>query len=66
MRATEMNGMLVLSRRPGERIKIADNIYITVIRIDDRGHVKLGIQAPTDIPVLRTELCPGEDPKRTE
>lgn len=47
--------MLVLSRQRDERIIIADNIVITVV--DIRGDkVRLGIQAPTEIPVHRHEV----------
>ena len=47
--------MLVLSRKRGERIVIADNIVITVI--DIRGDkVRLGILAPVEIPVHRREV----------
>ncbi|HTN76196.1 MAG TPA: carbon storage regulator CsrA [Pirellulaceae bacterium] len=47
--------MLVLSRKRDERIVIGDNIVITVI--DVRGDkVRLGIQAPPDVPVHRQEV----------
>lgn len=47
--------MLVLSRKRDEKIVIADNIVITVIEI--RGDkVRLGIQAPPEIPVHRQEV----------
>jgi carbon storage regulator len=47
--------MLVLSRRPKERIKIGDSVVVTVLEI--RGNkVRIGIDTPTDIRVLRTEL----------
>ena len=47
--------MLVLSRKRDEQIVIADNIVITVIEI--RGEkVRLGIQAPAEIPVHRKEV----------
>ena len=47
--------MLVLSRRQSERIKVGDSIVITVVRVaGDR--VRLGIEAPTDVVVLRGEL----------
>ena len=47
--------MLVLSRTEGERIIIADNIVVTVVSI--RGDkVRLGIEAPTEIPVHRKEV----------
>lgn len=47
--------MLVLSRHRDESIMIGDNIVITIV--DIRGDkVRLGIQAPTEIPVHRQEV----------
>lgn len=47
--------MLVLSRRKDETIVIGDNVLITVV--DIRGDsVRLGINAPKDIPVYRKEV----------
>lgn len=47
--------MLVLSRREGERIRIGDSIVITVVRqVGDK--VRIGIDAPPDMLVLREEL----------
>jgi len=47
--------MLVLSRKSGQQIVIADNIVITVVEIrSDR--VRLGIEAPREIPVHRKEV----------
>lgn len=47
--------MLVLSRQRDESIMIGDNIVITVV--DVRGDkVRLGIDAPTEIPVHRQEV----------
>ena len=47
--------MLILSRQRDESIIIGDNIVITVV--DIRGDkVRLGIQAPTEIPVHRQEV----------
>jgi len=47
--------MLVLSRRESERIKLGDSIVVTVVRVaGDR--VRLGIEAPADLLVLREEL----------
>jgi carbon storage regulator len=47
--------MLVLSRQRDESIMIGDNIVITIV--DIRGDkVRLGIQAPTEIPVHREEV----------
>ena len=47
--------MLVLSRKVGQGIIIADDIRITVLGIE-RGKVKLGVEAPEDIRILRDEL----------
>lgn len=49
--------MLVLSRRIGESIVIGDNVTVTVVDID-RGKIRIGIDAPRDVPVLRSELLP--------
>lgn len=52
---TEVAPMLVLSRRESERIRLGDSIVVTVVRVaGDR--VRLGIEAPSDILVLRDEL----------
>jgi carbon storage regulator len=51
--------MLVLSRRESERIKLGESIVLTVIRVaGDR--VRLGIEAPPDVLVLRDELQPRQ------
>ena len=51
--------MLVLSRRERERIRLGDSIIVTVVRLSgDR--VRLGIEAPADVLVLRDELDPLE------
>lgn len=47
--------MLVLSRKIGEKIYINENICITVVDID-RGKIRLGIDAPRDVPIFRQEL----------
>jgi len=46
---------LVLSRKIGERIWIGEDISITVVRITGGG-VRLGIEAPHELPVVREEL----------
>ena len=47
--------MLVLSRKPDESIVIAGNIVVTVVEV--RGdRVKLGIDAPREVPVHRREV----------
>ena len=47
--------MLVLGRRVGETICIADGIEVVVVGIDG-GQVRIGVKAPREIPVLRGEL----------
>lgn len=47
--------MLVLSRRRLESIQIGDGIRITIVDID-RNQVRLGIEAPAKVPILREEL----------
>lgn len=51
--------MLVLSRKVGERILIGENIAVTVVRIG-QGGVRIGIDAPNDMAVVREELASGE------
>lgn len=47
--------MLVITRKKGESLLIGDNIEITVVKLDD-GSVKLAIDAPKDVAILRKEL----------
>ncbi|PJI09824.1 MULTISPECIES: carbon storage regulator CsrA [Clostridium] len=47
--------MLVITRKKGESILIGDNVEIIVTKIDD-GSVKLAINAPRDVAILRKEL----------
>ena len=48
--------MLVLSRKVGERILIGPDIAVTVGRVTGGG-VRLGIEAPPELPVVREELA---------
>lgn len=57
--------MLVLSRKLGEKIYINDNICITVVDID-RGKIRLGIEAPRDVPIFREELRNKKEPQEPE
>lgn len=52
--------MLVLSRKEGEAIRIADDIIITVIR-NSGNRVTLGIEAPGNVGIVRGELSPRDE-----
>ena len=47
--------MLIITRKKGESLMIGDDIEITISKIDD-GSVKIGINAPKNISILRKEL----------
>jgi len=47
--------MLILSRKADESIVIDDNITVKIVSIE-KGVVKLGIDAPSEISILRSEL----------
>ena len=47
--------MLVLARRQLETIRIGDDIIVTIIEVHGEC-VKLGIEAPNDVPVHRSEV----------
>jgi carbon storage regulator len=49
--------MLVLSRKPGQRLQIGNDITITITRVE-HGSVKIGVEAPKDVAIIRTELLP--------
>ncbi len=47
--------MLVLTRKVGEKINIDDNIVIKIVEIS-RGKIRIGIDAPENITILRHEI----------
>jgi carbon storage regulator len=50
--------MLILARRPGERVVIGEDILVTVMAVN--GHtVRLGIEAPQSVSVYREEIWLG-------
>jgi carbon storage regulator len=53
--------MLVLTRRAGETLRIADDILVTIVEVKSN-QVRLGIDSPADVTVLREELV-QPDPK---
>ena len=48
--------MLVLNRKPGEKVVIGDGITLTVVEVR-RDRVRLGIDAPAQVRILRAELA---------
>ena len=51
--------MLILGRRVGEEVVIADNIRVVVVGIQGN-QVKLGFTAPDDVRILRQEIAPQQ------
>ena len=47
--------MLVLTRKPGEKICVGDNITVTVVEVTGN-RIRLGIEAPEEVRILRSEL----------
>ena len=47
--------MLILSRKQSQRVKLGDSIVVTVLRVSG-DKVRLGIEAPPDVIILREEL----------
>jgi carbon storage regulator len=59
--------MLILTRKESERIYLGDDIVLTVVRIGG-DKVRIGVEAPSDVRVLRLELSEpdSEGPRRQE
>ena len=51
--------MLILTRKPNESIQIGDDVRVTVVEFR-RGHIRIGVDAPDDVRILRTELIERE------
>jgi carbon storage regulator len=47
--------MLILSRRESERICLGDDIVLTIVRVNG-DKVRIGIEAPPNVKILRNEL----------
>ncbi len=47
--------MLILTRRPGERVVIGEDILVTVMEVSGQT-VRLGIAAPSELPIYREEI----------
>ena len=49
----------MLSRKRGEKILIGKDIVLTIVDVD-RGKVRVGIEAPQDVKIVRSELLEGK------
>ncbi|HEY8965948.1 MAG TPA: carbon storage regulator CsrA [Candidatus Methylacidiphilales bacterium] len=49
--------MLVLSRKPGESIKLGEEIEVVIVAVEGQ-RVRIGIKAPREVRILRTEIDP--------
>lgn len=52
--------MLVLTRRKGEKIIIDHNIVVTILSVDGN-QIRIGVEAPKEINVVREELLHGKN-----
>jgi carbon storage regulator len=55
--------MLVLSRKRGESVLIEGGVRIVVLGCE-AGGVRLGIEAPADVAIVREEIAPQNHPAR--
>ena len=47
--------MLILQRKPGESLVIGNDITVSIVSVEN-GRVQLAIDAPREVPILRSEL----------
>lgn len=57
--------MLILTRRKGEKIKIGDDIEITITSVEGNS-VRVGVDAPKNVEILRTELLERYNQNKTK
>jgi carbon storage regulator len=57
--------MLIVTRRPGERVMVGDQVVITVIEVKGSS-VRIGIDAPRAVPVYREEIYAAMQQSRTD
>lgn len=48
--------MLILGRKRDQQVRVGENLIVRVIRVTRDGTVKLGFDAPKDLPILREEV----------
>ena len=57
-----MGGRMLIWRRIGENVKIGDNITVGVVDVRPDGKVRIGVTAPREVPVWRSELLEVSKP----
>ena len=57
--------MLVLTRKENEQIRIGNDITLTVVKVRGGG-VRIGVEAPKNVRVMRSELLKNEEPAVSE
>ena len=57
--------MLVLSRKETQRIRVGDSIIVTIVKVAG-DKVRVGIEAPSDVLVLRDELEAWDTPQQAD
>jgi carbon storage regulator len=55
VRRTEERDMLVLSRKLGQSFHLGPDVRVTIVKID-RNSVRIGIEAPGEVPIQREEI----------
>lgn len=57
--------MLVLTRKPGEALMLSDEVKVTVLEVKGK-QVRLGIDAPPEVPVHREEIYERIEAERSD
>lgn len=57
--------MLVLTRKQQQQIQVGEGVTITILRIKG-GSVRIGIEAPSDVRIIRSELSPHDTEETPE
>lgn len=57
--------MLVLTRKQQQQIQVGEGVTITILRIKG-GSVRIGIEAPSDVRIIRSELSPHDSEEAAE
>jgi carbon storage regulator len=55
VRLTKERAMLVLSRKLGQSIRLGPDVRVTIVKVD-RNSVRVGIEAPSELPIQREEI----------